>query len=147
MLFVLLTIFTEDNTGQLTRQSLSWGSSTVLQWAARPVLDQVCVIPGFKGFYKAVCPGSKAWAASNAQWSQEKPRHWLVRPCSSTIREKAATCSDFFSLMPHWVPWGLLRGKLPGYRGRKPDMTGRRLPWITSFCIQGWEGWGVGMQF
>lgn len=29
MFFALLTIFTEDNTGQLTRQSISWGASTL----------------------------------------------------------------------------------------------------------------------
>jgi len=102
MLFVLLTIFTEDNTGQLTRQTISWDASTLCceglsdqcQTSIRPVM---CVVPSFNGHYQAVCPGSTAWAPSNTQWSQEESCHWLwsvlAAQCSGRKQLLAAASS------------------------------------------------------
>lgn len=75
MLFVLLTIFTEDNTGQLTRQSTSWGVGTLCREGLSDQ-HQTGYVP-CPQFQRALRPGSTAWAASNAQRSREEPWCWL----------------------------------------------------------------------
>lgn len=55
MFFVLLTIFTEDNTGQLTRQSISSGASSLcVRGCQTNIRSVIHVVPSFNGLYQVV---------------------------------------------------------------------------------------------
>lgn len=121
MLFALLTIFTADNAGQLTRQSISWGASTLCWWGGQASIRPVpCAVPSFHWLQQAEYPGLSAWAASNTQRSHEGALSvTLVSLCPLALREKAATYSSFLSLNTPLGPLGFALGQTSRVQSKK----------------------------
>lgn len=125
MLFALLTIFTEDNTAQLTRQSISWGASTLCceGLSHQHQTSSVC------------CPQFPQAPAGRMPWADclgsiqnsVKSRRILVIESLPPGTQGESSYFSFLSLCTPWGALGFALGQTSRVQGKKTGEGGEKI--------------------